>query len=95
METSPASQLPTFRVERFHIDEPKGSYDMLEVTCPRPGCGLAHWVVGGWTGIQPVEGRPEDPPAKVFGRACPYCFRASAVPPELRTKKTTIKRRKK
>lgn len=48
METSEHSQLPEFEVKLFHIDEPAGSYDMLEVRCTRTGCGQDHWVGLAW-----------------------------------------------
>lgn len=82
METSPASQLPTFEVERFHIDEPEGSYDMYQVRCSR--CGAVSWFTLLWALIQPVLGREDDPPAHPVGRPCPYCSKVSTIPEELR-----------
>ena len=106
---SQRDQLPVYGVKRFHIDEPAGSYDMLEVKCPRKGCGLAHWVVGSWLAPREVQGRDDDAPAIVTGRPCPYCSKAASIPEELRIepvwlpepepepakpKRRTVKRRK-
>lgn len=80
METSNHSQLPAYAVERFHIDEPGGSYDMLKVVCERTGCKMEFWIKPTWGIIRPVEGREEDPPALPVGRNCPHCGRVSAIP---------------
>ena len=70
-EQDHASTVPEFAVKRFHIDAEDGSYDMLEVACPRRDCGKSFWVRGSWTA--PVEGR-------VNTRPCPWCFRVSWLP---------------
>lgn len=96
MRTSTDSQLPTFAVERFHIDEPGGSYDMLKVVCQRTGCKMEFWIKPTWGIIRPVEGRPGDPPALPVGRNCPHCGRVSAIPEKYRIKwgpHTTTERR--
>lgn len=94
METSKHRQLPEFEVKRFHINEPGGSYDMLEVRCSRTGCGLSHWVQGGWAVLREVAGRPEDPPALIIGRPCPYCSRVSAIPEAVRVLPNAAKPRR-
>lgn len=60
--------LPTPTVERFHIDDESGSYDMLKVICP--SCKHDYWVKGGvWLpGI-----RREGLVYKTS--SCPYCFK--------------------
>lgn len=82
--------LPFFKVERFHIDLPTGSMDMLKVTCPRDkgsgslACGKSHWVEPGpWRLCRKIEGQ-DGVIGHTHGRSCPYCFRASSVPVELR-----------
>ena len=91
--------LPNYEVERFHIDEPGGSYDMYQVRCPRSGCGAPFWVPLSWRALREVEGASGLPPARVYGRPCPHCSRAAAIPPELRlapaTKPRRVVRRKK
>lgn len=82
METSTATQLPDFEVTRFHIDELEGSYDMLEVRCPR--CRFRFWVGLAWRVLRPVEGASDKPPAYPFGRPCPGCCATSAIPEEWR-----------
>ena len=82
METSTESQLPEFEVERFHIDEPAGSYDMLQVRCPR--CRAEFWVRLTWRVLRPVMGASDKPPAYPFGRNCPECCRAAAIPEQWR-----------
>lgn len=84
METSTASTLPEFGVKLFHIDEPGGKYDMLEVRCPRKECGETFWVPLSWRVLRPVLGSSLLPPARPFGRPCPCCSRAAAVPEEWR-----------
>lgn len=70
MKTSTASQLPTYAVELFHIDEPAGSYDMLKVTCQGADCRGEFWVKpGAWryrVGAKTAS--------------CPYCFKTAWVP---------------
>lgn len=82
METSRESQLPVWEVTTFHIQEPAGSYDMLQIICPR--CSAEAWVRRSWCALTRVKGRDEDPPALVFGRVCPSCAMTSAVPEGLR-----------
>lgn len=84
METSTASTLPVYVVKLFNIDEPGGSYSMLEVTCPRRECGSTFWVRSSWCVIRPVAGASDRPPSRPFGRSCPYCFRAAAIPEDRR-----------
>jgi hypothetical protein len=66
---NPGVQIPEYKVERFHINESEGSYDMLQVTCPRSGCGLDFWVRLMWRRSSPYRTRP-----------CPHCFKVSRVP---------------
>lgn len=89
MNTSDNSQLPEYGAKLFHIQEPAGSYDMLEVRCPRAGCRGTFWVKpGAWqrrTGVQTA--------------ACPYCFRASWLPgkrdaPSVSAVREQLRRRK-
>jgi hypothetical protein len=94
METSTDSTLPLYVVAEFFIDEPKGSYTMLEVTCPR--CGSTMWVNLKWRILTASLGASDKPPAYVFGRMCTYCFKTSAIPPEWRVREeapTNTKRR--
>lgn len=84
METSSVSQLPEFEAKLFHIDEPAGAYDMLEVRCPRKGCGEEFWVKRVWGQLREVSGRSDMPPAVPVGRNCPHCGRVSAIPTEYR-----------
>lgn len=86
METSTASTLPEFVVTRFHIQEPAGSYDMLQVKCPRSGCHAEFWVKPTWGIIRPVTGVEGEPPALPVGRNCPHCSRVSAIPKPFRIK---------
>jgi hypothetical protein len=91
METSFHSQLPPYEVQRFHIQDPSGSYDMLEIRCPRKGCPAPRFWVGlGWRVIRPVDGASDKPPAHPVGRTCPACGKASAIPPEWRTYEAEI-----
>jgi hypothetical protein len=60
----------TFEVARFHIHEPEGSYDMLEIRCPRKDCRARFWVGLAWALL--------DPPAQ--GRNCVWCGFCSAIP---------------
>lgn len=77
------TQLPDYLVERFHMDDENGSYDMLKVECPR--CDGEFWVTPGrWLTLFAVKGREGEQLALVFGRSCPYCFKTSAVPEDLR-----------
>jgi hypothetical protein len=89
METSTASQLPDFEVVRFHIDDPTGSYDMLEVRCPR--CGTRFWVPLKWRVLREVAGASDKPPAVPVGRNCPDCCCVSAIPEEWRVLPTPTK----
>lgn len=82
METSRDTQLPEFKVERFHFDGSEGSYDMLQITCPR--CGGEFWVKGSWVRLRQATGRDGEPLVWVFGRNCPYCPKVSAIPSKLR-----------
>lgn len=91
METSEHSQLPEFEVKLFHIDEPAGSYDMLEVRCTRTGCGQDHWVGLAWRVLHEVAGRPDELPALIVGRPCPYCSRVSAIPEAWRVFPSAVK----
>lgn len=99
-QSSVGQVLPNYTVTRFHIDEPEGSYDMYEVKCPRSGCGSSHWVPLSWRALREVEGAFGKPPARVYGRPCPHCSKASAIPPELRlapsqpAKRRVVKRKK-
>jgi hypothetical protein len=86
MDTSPLSQLPEFEVTVFHIQEPRGSWDMLQVRCPRSHCHAEFWVQRKWGIIRPVTGREDDPPALPVGRNCPHCSRVSAIPKPYRIK---------
>lgn len=103
METSFESQLDDFEVETFHIAEPAGSYDMLQVRCPRLGCKAEFWVRRTWGIIRPVEGRPDDPPAYPVGRNCPDCGKVSRIPeafrirfePPIKNKRRIVRRRRK
>lgn len=100
MDTSLESQLKPFAVERFHIDEPAGSYDMLQVRCPR--CRAEFWVRLKWRVIYAVTGRDDDPPAYPVGRNCPECSKVSMIPEEWReivhstrpTKRRIVRRRR-
>lgn len=65
------STVPEFLATRFHLDTAEGSYDMLEVACPRTDCKRSFWVSGSWKA--PVEGR-------VNTRPCPWCFKVSWLP---------------
>jgi len=79
------SQLPEFVVTRFHIQEPAGSYDMLEVRCPRAGCvDPTFWIRPAWLEIRPTLSLPDGEPAYPVGRNCPSCGRVAAVPEALR-----------
>jgi hypothetical protein len=91
METSTDSQLPDFEVARFHIDDPTGSYDMLEVRCPR--CGTRFWVPLKWRVLRFVAGRDDDPPALPVGRNCPDCCAVSAIPEAWRERYEPTKHR--
>jgi hypothetical protein len=83
METSQLSQLPDYNVTVFNmIEDERGSYDMLEVACPR--CQATFWVGRIWAVIRAVTGRDDDPPSYPHGRPCPHCSRASAIPEDLR-----------
>jgi hypothetical protein len=91
METSSDSTLPLFKVAEFFIDEPKGSYTMLEVTCPR--CEATMWVGLRWRVLSAILGASDKPPAYVFGRMCTNCFKTSAIPPEWRVVESTTNRK--
>lgn len=99
--------LPPFKVAPYWVDTSDGSFDMLRVTCPRTGCKREFWVGRVWGLIVYVTGRTDDPDARVVGRPCPYCSRASAVPEpfqidpraalaarEPKTKRRIVRRRK-
>lgn len=78
--------LPPFSVVPYHLDTDQGSFDMLKVKCPRKQCGREFWVGRVWGVIGLTIGRTDDPPARVVGRPCPYCSRASAIPDEYQIK---------
>lgn len=88
METSRDHQVPDFQITPFHLHEDGvGSYDMLQVRCPRPKCPSPEfWVRRTWAVIRPYQGRADDPPAFVIGRNCPSCSRVSLIPEEHRIK---------
>jgi hypothetical protein len=86
--------LPEFTVKRFHIDAAEGSYDMLEVTCPRTGCGRTHWVAASWCAVRYVQGREGEPAARVVGRPCPWCSAASAIPEALRVEPSAPRKKR-
>jgi uncharacterized Zn finger protein (UPF0148 family) len=55
-----------FTAQRYHVDDDKGSFDMLKVRCPR--CRLTFWVLGLWL-------------HRRGGTACcPYCGRRGSKP---------------
>lgn len=84
METSHQTQLKPFEVEAFDLNDENGARDMLKVVCPRTMCGYDHWVPRHWGVVREVIGRDMDPPARVVGRPCPHCSRASLIPEEFR-----------
>jgi hypothetical protein len=99
VETSRLTQLQPYIVEAFDVNDEDGSRDMLKVTCQRTMCGYEHWVARHWGVIREVLGRDMDPPARVVGRPCPYCSRASLIPEEFRIfpaerPRRVVKRRK-
>jgi uncharacterized protein with PIN domain len=61
----------TFEVERMHVDDEKGSYDMLRVRCPQ--CTRVFWVIGRWLRLA----------KRVTKRPCPYCAEQSKIPRDL------------
>ena len=69
METSKESTLKPFKVARFEIDEERGSYTMLEVTCPWRKCRRSFWVRLSWRTSSEYKTRP-----------CPYCFKTAIMP---------------
>lgn len=71
METSEHSQLPEWKTTLFHLDSIEGSYDMLEVTCPRSDCEKVFWV-------RPVWAYPRY--SKYLTRPCPWCFKTAWLP---------------
>lgn len=94
-ESSPfRSQVPEYIAERFHIHEDEGSYDMLQITCPRPDCGNTFWVAAWWA---------QKADFGVQTRPCPYCFRVSWKPglkptrpePAPNARRRVVKRRRK
>lgn len=63
-----SSSLPSPRVERFNIDDEKGSHSMLRVECP--SCRHDYWVQGGvWLPGVKREG------VRYRTSSCPYCFK--------------------
>jgi hypothetical protein len=81
--------LPQFEVELFNMQDPDGSYDMLAVRCPRTGCRTRFWVQLKWRVLRPVKYADHEPPAYPYGRPCPHCSAAGAIPPEWRVYPTT------
>ena len=65
-----ALSLPAFKVERIPIEWGNRTAALL-VTCPRRDCKREFIVSLAWKNCQPF-----------IGRSCPYCFKASRVPPK-------------
>lgn len=87
-----SEQLPAYSAERYHVDDEDGSHDMFRVVCPRRGCEGVFWVEPRWTVLRAEQGSSLLPAAFPYGRPCPYCSRASAIPEELRRRAPTTGR---
>lgn len=81
-----------YGISKIEVND-KGSYTMLEVTCPRKGCAGVFWVRISWAYLAEVLGA-ENMKTTIYGRPCPYCCKAARIPEEWARKRPTIKIKK-
>jgi hypothetical protein len=77
------SQLAEFIiVDEYEIELAGDNDDALELTCPQEDCNETFIVSKeGWTATRYAT---LEKSTVIIGRACPYCFRAGALPKSLR-----------